>query len=103
MASRLPASFSSRGLSRQLRTRILRLILLGWSPHAIAADCRVHLATVYKLTNNLLRYGSIKVPGYHKLGQPRKLTTADEEAIFELLLSEGWLHQDEIIFWLWYE
>lgn len=103
MASRIHTSFPSRSLSRQLRTRILRLLLLGWSPHAIAADCRVHLATVYRLTDNLLRYGSIRAPGYRKLGRPRKLTTADEEAILELLLSEGWLQQDEIAFWLWCE
>ena len=103
MASRLPTPFPSRGLSRQLRTRILRLVLLGWSPHAIAADCHVHLATVYKLTNNLLQYGSIKAPGYRKLGRPRNLTTADEEAVFEFLLSEGWRQQDEITFWLWCE
>jgi transposase len=33
----------------------------------------------------------------------RKLTSADEEAVLELLLVEGWRHQDEIIFWLWCE
>jgi hypothetical protein len=49
----------------------------------------MHFMTVYKLTNNLLRYGSLKALGYRKLGRPRKLTAADEEAVFELLLSEG--------------
>ena len=50
--------------------------------------------------NNLLRYGSIKAPGLRKLGRPRKLTTADEEAVLELLLAEGGRIQDEVVFWL---
>ena len=100
MPPQLPTSFPSRSLSRQLRVRILYLLLLGWPAHAIAADCRVHLSTVYNQANNLLRYGSIKAPGLRKLGRPRKLTAADEEALLELLLAEGWRRQDEIVFWL---
>lgn len=98
MPPRLPTSFPSRGLSKQLRVRILRLLLLGWPAHAIAADCRVHLSTVYNQANNFLQYSSIKAPGLRKLRQPRKLTTADEEAVLELLLAEGWRRQDEIVF-----
>ena len=70
----------------------------GWPDHAIAADCRIHLSTVYNQANNLLRYGSIKAPGLRKLERPRKLTAADEEAVLELLLAEGWRRQDEIVF-----
>ena len=103
MPPQLPTSFPSRGLSRQLRVRILRFLLLGWPAHAIAADCRVRLSTVYNQANNLLRYGSIKAPSLRKLGRPRKLTAADEEAVLELLLAEGWRRQDEIVFWLWCE
>ncbi|KAH0541808.1 hypothetical protein FGG08_003763 [Glutinoglossum americanum] len=44
-----------------------------------------------------------KAPSFRKLGRPRKLTTADEEAVLELLLVEGWRRQDEIVFWLWCE
>ena len=103
MPPQLPTCFPSRGLSSQLRVRILHLLLLGWPARAIAADCRVCLSTVYNQANNLLRYGSIKAPSFRKLGRPRKLTTADEEAVLELLLMEGWRHQDEIVFWLWCE
>jgi transposase len=103
MPPQLPTCFPSRGLSRQLRARILRLLLLGWPAHAIAADCHVHPSTVYKQANNLLRYGSIKAPGLRKLGRPRKLTAADKEAVLELLLAEEWRRQDKIIFWLWCE
>ena len=55
------------------------------------------------MARNLLRYGSIRAPAVRKLGRPRRLTTADEDAVLELLLSEGWRQQEEIVFWLWCE
>ncbi|KAI9859032.1 MAG: hypothetical protein M1813_007160 [Trichoglossum hirsutum] len=58
---------------------------------------------VYNQVSNFLRYSSIKAPGLRKLGRPRGLTNADEEAVLELLLTEGWRRQDEIVFWLWCE
>jgi transposase len=96
-------TFPPRGFSRPLRIRILRFLLLGWTPHAIAADCRVSLRTVQRFARNLLQYGSIRVPAIRKLGRPRRLTTADEDAVLEMLLSEGWRQQEEIVFWLWCE
>ena len=98
-----PATFPPRGLSRPLRVRVLRFLLLKWSPHDIAAECRVHPATVYRMARNLLQYGGIRAPAVRKLGRPRRLTTADEDAVLELLLSEGWRQQEEIVFWLWCE
>jgi transposase len=91
-----------RGLPLSTKTRVLRFLLLGWSPHAIAAECRIHLRTVYKLSTSLLLYGSIRQPRLRTLGRPRKLTVADEEALLELL-TEGWRRQDEIVYWLWME
>ena len=90
MNSLLPATFSPRGLSRLLRVQILCFLLLGWPAHAIAAECCVHLATVYRMARNLLQYSGIRAPAIRKLGRPRRLTTADEDAVLELLLSKGW-------------
>ena len=98
-----PATFPPRGLSRPLRVRILRFLLLKWSAYDIAAECRVHPVTVYRMARNLLQYGGIRAPAVRKLGRPRRLTTADEDAVLELLLSEGWRQQEEIVFWLWCE
>jgi transposase len=81
--------YPNRGLARSQRLRILRLLQLGWSSHAIAEDCRVGLSTVYFQSNRLFRYGSIRAPALHKLGRPRKLTTADEDEVLELLLRLG--------------
>jgi hypothetical protein len=58
---------------------------------------------VYNYANNLLRYDSVRASRLCKLGRPQKLTASDEEAVFELLLTEGWHCQDEIVFWLWCE
>ena len=79
---------------------VLRLLLLGWSPHRIAVECRVSLATIWRYTTNLLSFGSISAPSLRHLGRPRKLTAADEDAVLDLLLCEGWRQQDEIVFWL---
>ena len=103
MNSLPPATFSPRGLSRPLRVRILRFLLLRWPAHAIATKCCVHLVTVYRMARNLLQYGGIRAPAIRKLGRPRRLTTADEDAVLELLLSKGWRQQEEIVFWLWCE
>ena len=89
MHSLTPATFVPRGLSRPLRVQVLRFLLLKWSPHDIAAECRVHPATVYRMARNLLQYGGIRAPAVRKLGRPRRLTTADEDAVLELLLSDG--------------
>ena len=50
-----------------------------------------------------MTHGSAKAPRYRKLGRAWKLTKADEDTLFEYLLSEGWRYQDEIIQWLWFE
>ena len=50
-----------------------------------------------------MRYGSVRKPHYRILGRTKKLSKADEEALFEYLLHEGWRQQDEIKYWLWHE
>jgi len=89
MNSLPPPTCPPRGFSRPLRIRILRFLLLRWTPHAIAAECHVSLRTVQRFARNLLQYGGIRAPAIRKLGRPQRLTTANEEAILEMLLSEG--------------
>ena len=103
MKSLPPPTCVARGLSQSLRRRFIRFMLLGWSPHDIAAECRVHIATAYRYIRNLRLYGSPRGLAVCKLGRPRKLTRADEEALLELLLMEGWRFLDEMVYWLWCE
>ena len=47
----------------------------------IAAECCVHLATVYRIAHNLLQYSGICAPAVRKFGRPQRLTTADERQV----------------------
>jgi hypothetical protein len=51
----------------------------------------------------LLLYSSLQQPKLHTLGCLQKLTVADKEALLKLLFTEGWRHQDKIVYWLWIE
>jgi hypothetical protein len=84
MNSLLPATFFPRGLSRPLRVRIPHFLLLGWPAYAIVAECHAHPATIYRMARNLLQYGGMRAPAVRKLGRPRRLTTADEDAVLEM-------------------
>lgn len=77
--------------------------MLGWDISDIAAECQVSDRTVFRIQANLFRYGSIRPPRFRKLGRDRKLSSADEEALFQYLLGSGWCHQDEMIYWLFNE
>jgi len=92
-----------RGLPAPKRARILRYLLLGWRPHAIAEECNVGERTVYNIEENLFRYGSIVKPRYRMLGRPSKCIEAGKNALLEWLLRKGWRHQDEMVYWLWHE
>jgi transposase len=92
------------GISQSTRETLVQSLLQGVPPHDIASTCNVSLATVYRYAANILKYGSPLAPsGDKKLGRPRKLTSADEESLLELLLQEPWHQQDELAFWLWCE
>ena len=95
-----PAPARPRGLPVSTKTRLVRFLLLGWGYHDIALECRCSLVTVYRVANNLLLHGSSRPPQLRKLGRPRKLTPADEDAVWDLLLEEGWQSLSEVAFWL---
>src|SRR6266446_6135802 len=71
--------------------------------NAIATECGISSRSVYRIQENLMLYGSVRKPHYRTLGRAKKLSKADEEALFEYLLHEGWRQQDEIKYWLWHE
>jgi transposase len=99
----LPIPFAPRGIPQGTKTSLVRYLMIGFSPHEIASMCRVGLTTVYRYAKNILMYSSVRSPCIRKLGRPRKLTIADEEAVLELLKTEGWRQQDEIVFWIYCE
>jgi len=90
-------------LSNAQCSTVTRYLLLGWKCNAIATECGISSRSVYRIQENLMRYGSVRKPHYRTLGRAKKLSKADEEALFEYLLHEGWRQQDEIKYWLWHE
>lgn len=70
---------------------------MGWRFKAIAEECKILERIVYMIQSNLLRYGSIRKPYFRQLGQARKLSKADEDALFDYLLSQGWRQQEEMV------
>ena len=93
-----PRPQKPRGISADKCAQMLRYLLLGWDIKNIAEQCNVSQQTVYTVENNLMRYGSVRKPLYHKLGRARKLSKADETALFEYLMAEGWRQQDEMVY-----
>lgn len=93
-----------RGLGPRPRLDIYRYLLLGW-PYGDIADCvGVSLSEVYRIEQNLKLYGSTRKPSSNAtLGRPRKLSTEDEQALYDELFQSGWMYQDEIVYWLWME
>lgn len=76
---------------------------LAGSARLLQLNVGISSRSVHRIQENLMRYGSVRKPHYRTLGRAKKLSKADEEALFEYLLHEGWRQQDEIKYWLWHE
>jgi hypothetical protein len=72
-------------------------MLLGWDDEKIANEVHCHPWTVKQACRNLQLYDSYKKPRYRLLGAPQRVSDADEAALLQWLLEEGWRYQDEII------
>ena len=57
----------------------------GWRPEAISKEIFTPVRTMRYWESNLLLYGSSLPPRNWTLGRPRKLTRADEDALFNIL------------------
>jgi transposase len=85
------------------RAKAVRYLLLGWRPDAIASEIRCHLVTVYRMERNLYIWGSATKPRIRTIGQPRKLTPADEEALFSYLTRYPTAFLMEMAWFIWEE
>ncbi|KAL4878020.1 hypothetical protein BJY04DRAFT_221592 [Aspergillus karnatakaensis] len=85
---------SNRGLGASRNALICRYLLQGWTTKAIAAEVGVCTQTVVRLRDNLMKHGSVKAPRFKKLGRPRRLTRADEDALFEWLKADAEAEQE---------
>jgi len=72
-------------LAPALRARILRFLLLGWRPDAIALEVYCSTRVVYNIEENLFMYGSLFRPQFRTKGAPRKITEAAKNSMAEFL------------------
>jgi len=61
-------------LPPSLRARILRFLLLGWRPNAIALEVHYGIRVVYNIEENLFIYGSSFRPQFRPKGALRKIS-----------------------------
>src|SRR6266536_613374 len=102
---RLPAAsyLRTHGHPSSTVATVVRYLMLGWRPDAIARETFVGLTTMYEWQSNLMRYGSATKPHTFIMGRSKKLSRQDEMALLEWLLQDGWHMQDEMVYWLWNE
>lgn len=96
--NRPPIAYKARGLSTELRIHLHRFLLLGMSFYDIAEKLRVSPRTVHRHLRNLFWFGSTRRPALRKLGRPRKLTLADENAVLDLFFLEGLVSAGRALF-----
>lgn len=90
-------------LSPTLRTRIVRLLVLGWSPDLIAVEVRCSVSLVYRIRQNLQMYGTPFVPRLRQSGRPNSLSPAALEGLVEYVERYPTAHQKEMRWFLWEE
>ena len=85
------------------RAKVVRYLLLGWRPDAIAKEVHCHPVTIYRIEHCLWIRGSVKKPHCHAIGHPRSLTLANEDTLLQYLNRHPTAVQHEMAWFLWEE
>ncbi len=86
-----------------IRSRIVRYLLLHWSPNAIADEMHCGVRTVQTIRENMFIYGLPFRPQTRKREGPRKVHLAAEESLFAYIEKQPWTMHKEMIWFLWEE
>ncbi len=73
-----------------MRSRIVRYLLLHWSPKAIADEVHCGIWTVQTIRENIFIYESPFRPQTRKRGGPRKVYLAAEESLSAYIEEQSW-------------
>lgn len=84
-----------------LRSRIIRFLLMHWSPADIAREVNCHKRTVERFRENMLVYGSAYPPHRRQMGRPRRTTLAQEQSLLRFVEQQPWAQQPEMVRFLW--
>jgi hypothetical protein len=87
-------------LPASLRSKILRLLLLHWTPSAIAEEVHCCSATVYNVQENLFMYNSPFRPQFRLKGAPRKVFKTAENGLIAYLEEQPWIMQKEMVWYI---
>lgn len=82
----LSPQYVDRGLSLRTRLNIQRLLILDWSPDAIATREGCCRTAVTNVRSNLKDYGNVRRLVQGKLGATGKIKLEDWEALFDHLV-----------------
>ncbi len=88
-------------LPASLRFKILRLLLLHWTPSAIAEEVHCCPATVYNVQENLFMYNSPFRSQFRLKGASRKIFKIAENDLVAYLEDQSWTMQKEMIWYIW--
>ncbi len=90
-------------LPASLRSKILRLLLLHWTPSAIAEEVHCCPATVYNVQENLFMYNSPFRSQFRPKDASRKIFKTAENGLIVYLEEQSWVMQKEMIWYIWEE
>ena len=93
----------TRTIPSSIRSQLVRLMMVGWQPKAIARAMHCSERTVYEIKFNLLAYGSPFKPHYRPMGAPSKITAAAGDGLIEYITWQPWVNQREMGWHLWEE
>ncbi len=88
-------------LSASLRFKILRLLLLHWTPSAIAEEIHCCPATVYNVQENLFMYNSSFRSQFRFKDASWKIFKIAENDLIVYLEDQSWIMQKEMIWYIW--
>jgi len=91
----------SRSLPASLRFKILRLVLLHWTPSTIAEEVHCCSVTVYNVQENLFMYNSSFRSQFRSKGASRKIFKIAENDLIVYLEDQSWVMQKEMIWYIW--
>lgn len=98
-----PSGIMTKPLAPSVRSPIVRYLLLGWQPEAIAEEVHCAVTTVRVYRQNLFMWNSTFRPQRCEKGRPNKITIAVKKALMVYLAERPYLVQQELAWYLWEE
>ena len=90
-----------QAFSPDIRSRIVRYLLLHWRFEAIAKEVHCNLSIVYRIQESLFVWDSPFKFSFRFQGRLRNVIKAVEKSLMKYLEKQSWALQKEMIWFLW--